>query len=85
MHPRCQPLALLAVVRAERASDGTVSQDRQQIAYIGGQDANRVADVVLDPGHQYIVGCGLQLRDGVTYWSDVYQPVVLQRVQSRWR
>jgi hypothetical protein len=74
-----------AVIRAERAADGTVSQDRHQVAYIGAQDGDRVADVVLDPGYQYVVGCGFTLRDDVTYWSDVYLPVVVPGSSRRRR
>lgn len=72
-----------AVIEAERYPDGTVSLDRRQIAYIAPDATDRVVDVVLDPSRQYVVGCGWTLIDDVTYWSDAYLPVLLQRGRPR--
>lgn len=67
------------MVRAPKAPDGTVSGPPEQVAYVGAQDQDRVADYVIEPDYSYVTACGFWVRDPTIYWMTVYMPMLLKR------
>lgn len=72
------PAIVATVLRAVRLPDGTVV-NREQLAYIGPLDEDRVRDVVLEPGYQYGCDATFNFNDPVEYDDTLFLPFLWLR------